>query len=145
MGTKLKPGKFDCYSHAASDEPMFILLARDISAPIIVLLWCLQRTKMIVTGEKPLEDVERLEEALQCAKDMIIYKGEQDATTTHLIEQVEKSIQFLNITKVKGTLTEVALAKAAKTEISSVHTTGDRGYAFPPEENISAFDIDPDR
>lgn len=39
MGTKLKPGKFDCYANAAADEPMFILLARDPLAPILVRLW----------------------------------------------------------------------------------------------------------
>ncbi len=39
MGTKLKPGKFDCYANAAPDEPMFVLLARDPMAPILVSLW----------------------------------------------------------------------------------------------------------
>lgn len=39
MGTKLKPGRFDCYQNAAPDEPMFVLLARDPLAPILVSLW----------------------------------------------------------------------------------------------------------
>ena len=39
MGTKLKPGKFDCYAKAAPDEPMFVLLARDPLAAILVRLW----------------------------------------------------------------------------------------------------------
>lgn len=39
MGTKLNPGKFDCYENAAPDEPMFVLLARDPMAPILVRLW----------------------------------------------------------------------------------------------------------
>lgn len=39
MGTKLKPGKFDCYQNAEPDEPMFVLLARDPMAPLLVRLW----------------------------------------------------------------------------------------------------------
>lgn len=39
MGTKNNPGQFDCYKAAESDEPMFILLARDPLAPILVDLW----------------------------------------------------------------------------------------------------------
>lgn len=39
MGTKNNPGVFDCYENAEADEPMFILLARDKSAPFIVDIW----------------------------------------------------------------------------------------------------------
>lgn len=30
MGTKNNPGAFDCYANAEPDEPMFVLLARDL-------------------------------------------------------------------------------------------------------------------
>ena len=39
MGTKNDPGKFDCYAKAEADEPLFVLLARDPLAPILVELW----------------------------------------------------------------------------------------------------------
>ena len=39
MGSKLQPGKFDCYANAEPDEQMFVLLARDPLAPILVRLW----------------------------------------------------------------------------------------------------------
>lgn len=39
MGTKLYPGKYDCYGKANANEPMFILLARDQLAPMLVTLW----------------------------------------------------------------------------------------------------------
>ncbi|KKN41442.1 hypothetical protein LCGC14_0723130 [marine sediment metagenome] len=39
MGTKNKPGKFDCYETADPDEPMFVLLARDPLDPVLVELW----------------------------------------------------------------------------------------------------------
>jgi hypothetical protein len=39
MGTKNNPARYDCYSNADPDEPMFILLARDPLAPVLVELW----------------------------------------------------------------------------------------------------------
>lgn len=39
MGSKLKPGKFDCYENAEPDEPMFVLLARDRLAPSLTAIW----------------------------------------------------------------------------------------------------------
>jgi hypothetical protein len=63
MGTKNNPGAFDCYSAAAPDEPMFVLLARDPSAPLLVELWSLIREKL---GEDPV----KIEEARGCAMAM---------------------------------------------------------------------------
>jgi hypothetical protein len=39
MATKNNPGEYDCYGKAQPDEPMFILLARDIDAPEVVRFW----------------------------------------------------------------------------------------------------------
>jgi len=39
MGTRENPGTFDCYANAEDDEPMFILLARDVTAPAVVRAW----------------------------------------------------------------------------------------------------------
>jgi len=41
MGTKNNPGRFDCYAAAAGDEPMFVLLARDARAPMLVEIWAM--------------------------------------------------------------------------------------------------------
>lgn len=43
MGTKQNPGAFDCYANAAPDEPMFVLLARDPHAAVLVNLWAAMR------------------------------------------------------------------------------------------------------
>jgi len=64
MGTKLNPGKFDCYSNAAPDEPMFILLGRDKHAPTLVWLWSVLR-------ELDEEDPAKVNEARECAADMM--------------------------------------------------------------------------
>ena len=63
MGTKNNPGEYDCYAKAEPDEPMFILLGRDPSAPLLVELWARIRKEI---GE----DTEKRYEALQCASDM---------------------------------------------------------------------------
>lgn len=63
MGTKNKPGSYDCYANAEDDEPMFILLARDIHAPFLVRAWADMRE---AAGEAP----SKIEEARACADAM---------------------------------------------------------------------------
>ena len=45
MGTKRNPGAFDCYDKADPDEPMFVLLARDRHAALLVELWAILRAR----------------------------------------------------------------------------------------------------
>lgn len=70
MGSKINPGQFDCYANALPDEPMFILLARDPMAPMLVQNWANARKQLIATGEKPLEDMALVDEAETCAAEM---------------------------------------------------------------------------
>lgn len=63
MGTKNNPGDFDCYLNAGDDEPMFVLLARDADAPILVDLWASLR-------ERDGEDAAKVQEARDCADAM---------------------------------------------------------------------------
>lgn len=70
MGTKNKPGRFDCFANAEPDEPMFVLLARDQQAPILVECWAHTRAE---SGEDPA----KVEEALKCAKAMRRWRYER--------------------------------------------------------------------
>jgi hypothetical protein len=70
MGTKQQPGKFDCYDAAAPDEPLFILLARDASAPELVESWAMRRSNAIADGLKPETDRPMVAEALALASAM---------------------------------------------------------------------------
>ena len=70
MGTKSNPGDFDCYEAAEPDEPMFILLARDDSAPDLVLAWAERREREVRTGECPKGDLKKVAEARACAQAM---------------------------------------------------------------------------
>ncbi len=81
MGTKNNPGKYDCYANADPDEPMFILLARDASAPDLVKAWALQRKVHILKGEKPDEDMDMVNEAMQCVKEMEKWRKENRPQT----------------------------------------------------------------
>jgi hypothetical protein len=70
MGTKQHPSTFDCYAEAAEDEPMFILLARDKDAPLLVKMWALLREMAVEMGAKPPSDLAQVAEARQCAYEM---------------------------------------------------------------------------
>jgi hypothetical protein len=70
MGTKNNPGKFDCYADADDDEPMFVLLARDATAPSIVREWAYMRSDAINRGEKPESDRATVIEAFACSDAM---------------------------------------------------------------------------
>ncbi len=64
MGTKQNPGPHDCYAAAQPNEPLFILLARDPLAPILVDLWATLRTQ-----QRP-GDSDKAGEAYDTACDM---------------------------------------------------------------------------
>lgn len=70
MGTKINPGEFDCYSRAYLDEPLFVLLARDPSAPDIVRTWAAARKRMIEDRDAPESDRDMVVEARACAEKM---------------------------------------------------------------------------
>ena len=63
MGTKNKPAASDCYALAEGDEPLFVLLARDLHAPFLVQAWADIR-------EKAGESKEKVAEARACADAM---------------------------------------------------------------------------
>jgi hypothetical protein len=65
MGTKSNPGKFDCWSRAEPDEPVFVLLGRDPVASLVVEYWAELRA---VLSHK--NGPEQLNEALDCAREM---------------------------------------------------------------------------
>lgn len=72
MGSKQNPGKFDCYTNAKNDEPMFVLLARDPLAPQLVRRWAQLKQMRAAT----LKAVEKSHEASDCADAMEKWKLE---------------------------------------------------------------------
>lgn len=70
MGTKNNPGKYDCYEKADPDEPLFVLLARDPLAPVLVELWATLRAQLAGNPSK-------VDEARACADAMRRWKVER--------------------------------------------------------------------
>jgi hypothetical protein len=66
MGTKNDPAPFDCYANAEPDEPMFVLLARDPSAPYAIRRWAQRR---VASGLNASTD-DQISEAFDCADAM---------------------------------------------------------------------------
>lgn len=69
MGTKQAPGAFDCYKAARDDEVMFVLLARDPLAPMLVDLWADLRW-WLAGDNVGSEEIDKQREAHQCAAAM---------------------------------------------------------------------------
>ncbi len=67
MGTKINPGKFDCYAAALPDEPMFVLLARDPDFERLVRSWATRRQADCFNGDRPMSDNALVEEACDVA------------------------------------------------------------------------------
>ena len=70
--------KDGCFYRALDDEPVFVLLARDPCAAEAVRWWVTLRQALIGKGEKPLEDHEKLADALRTAQAMVEWRS--DAT-----------------------------------------------------------------
>jgi hypothetical protein len=78
MGTLRNPGAFDCLARALPEEPLFVLLARDASAPGMVLQWAFEREREIMRGDRPAEDGAMVLEARRCAQQMADWRVEND-------------------------------------------------------------------
>ena len=76
MGTKQLPTEYDGYARALPDEPMFTLLARDTSAPDMVLRWAYERAREIAQGRRPKTDLALVAEARRCADTMTLWRRE---------------------------------------------------------------------
>lgn len=70
MGTRDKPGQFDCLSKALPDEPIFVLLGRDRHGAQAVREWANARELAIKLGLAPESDRTMVEEARVCADQM---------------------------------------------------------------------------
>ena len=86
MSTKNDPGPFDCYAKLASDEPYFLLRAKDPVAPFLVMAWASLRAGDLKAAVIAVEEAEvalvrsgrtllppdspKSLEAVQCARQM---------------------------------------------------------------------------
>lgn len=78
MGTKLDPGKYDCYENALPDEPMFVLLARDPHFHHLVNEWVYLREQDIHAGRRPESDLAMIHEARVCAQSALVWRDQNN-------------------------------------------------------------------
>jgi hypothetical protein len=82
MGTKNKPGSWDCYANAEPDEPMFVLRARDEKAPGLVRQWVrtrqIFRMKQVGMRMGSVEPDAKEREALRCADAMEEWRAKRE-------------------------------------------------------------------
>lgn len=67
-----------CFKSAMPDEPAFILLARDESAPKLVRQWAAIRQSLISAGLKPKSDQQQIDEAFVLAEQMEAWRRDAD-------------------------------------------------------------------
>ncbi|MDB4942987.1 MAG: hypothetical protein JWP97_2521 [Labilithrix sp.] len=72
MGTKNRPGTYDCYANAHPDEPMFVLLGRDPMAADLVDEWA--RLRELRDGPSA-----KVQEARTCARAMRAWATESES------------------------------------------------------------------
>ncbi len=78
MGTKKTELQDGCFAKAMDDEPMFVLLARDVQAPKRVRDWAIQRKSEIALGQKPVSDMPMVDEAFETADRMEEWRVERN-------------------------------------------------------------------
>ena len=76
MGTKRNPGRHDYYDAARPDEPMFVLLARDPSAPLLVRQWAEMRPTARPDKRGDPREAAKIAEALALAEQMERWRDE---------------------------------------------------------------------
>jgi hypothetical protein len=108
MGTKNNPGKFDCYTKAEPDEPMFVLLGRDPSAHLLVELWALLQAKVgTMQGIDELHNErEKTLEALTCAAEMKRYARQLGRSNRQLI--ASESLDALYVERAANVFEDLA-------------------------------------
>lgn len=65
--TKTDPKRYDCWANAKEDEPVFVLLARDPVAWLLVMQWAGIRQALGKTAPEQIADAE------ECAREMATY------------------------------------------------------------------------
>lgn len=78
MGTKETELLDGCFAKAMPGEFMFVLLARDLSAPDYVDAWAFKREVEISEGKRPASDMAQVIEARQTAANMRKWRIENE-------------------------------------------------------------------
>ncbi len=95
MPTKQNPGERDCYARALPDEPYFVLLARDPSAPFLVRDWAETRNDQIEVRAKPESDRPMVQEAIALADAMTAWRVANDGKWREPPAPVDAALELI--------------------------------------------------
>lgn len=70
MGTRSKPGKYDCLNKLHPNEPFFVLRGNDKLAPRLIAAWA-------DAAEQMGTPLPKVQEARQCGQDMLAWQRAQ--------------------------------------------------------------------
>lgn len=131
MGTKNNPGAFDCYEAADPDEPMFVLLARDVLASDLVYEWARRYEVIANVGGAPTpKQRAKIDEARACADSMRDWHG---------IKRQEAAA--LGDTPRRGEIEMNAVCNDAMTPLFGAGATCEREAGHDGPHRIAARDL----
>ncbi len=148
MGTKLKPGAFDCYRRALPDEPLFTLLGRDGDAPEGARDWARRREKAIAAGLRPESDRVLVASAREDAFDMEQWRLNNSGAWRQpgLFHRVETQYRTLMAASIEEHLINSLSAPLARAGVRSVNwkkIAGEIADLFPVGDFFDTDDPNP--
>lgn len=79
MSTKLQMmSPTGMFAKAKDGEPLFLLMARDPSAPELIESWAHTREAEVTAGRRPASDLAQVREARECAQEMRAWRDAND-------------------------------------------------------------------
>lgn len=83
MGTKNNPDKYDCYTMAHPDEPIFTLRGNDRDAALVVKMWAFLRLQQVELGLRDESEKAQVSSAFMIATEMEIWYKKSKAQKEH--------------------------------------------------------------
>ena len=117
--TKASPNRFDGYADAGPDEPIFVLRAKDLSAPFAVEVWAQHRQAAVDRAFKPSGDQQKIDSAREIADAMrrwFLENHRLEALTAEhqalLAERTAKGEQYVAVHEIVAWLRKAATPTA---------------------------------
>lgn len=145
MGTKIHPGEFDAYAAAMLDEPFFVLLARDSSAPTMLREWSDRRRRDLLASmnsdnlddeqwiERYREDLRKCTSADELADDMEVWRKRNEGVWR---DQTQTRLPLADIHQDA----QLAIAEAVQESLAKACMVG-RGQIVLKEHRVNPWSM----
>lgn len=106
MGTKNDPGKYDCYSKAEPDEPIFTLRGRDPVGCYLVAAWAALRCNDAEAAKRFMEPA--VEAMCKSGKGFMTYEHDKIKKAIECSKRMANFLLMHNLTKLEERLRRAA-------------------------------------